>query len=203
MIPLWSKKQNFTNLSEEDLISKYIATQSKECFGEIYKRYSPMVYGACLKYLKNKDESYDATMDVFESLMKKLPEQNEIRSFNVWMYHVTKNECFSRLRASKKITIEPLDENFSEKNSDHFMENEGFLTLINEQDRENNEEAVVNALERLKPEQKACIKAFYLDKLSYKQIEEQLGFPLVKVKSYIQNGKRNLKVILQETRNKS
>lgn len=203
MISLWRKKQNLTNLSDEDLVSKYIATESKDYFAEIYKRYSPLVYGACLKYLKDKDESYDTTMDVFESLIKKLPEQKEIRSFSVWVYHVTKNECFSRLRASKKVIIESLDENFSENSSDHFMENEGFLTLINEQDRESKEDAVMSALESLKPEQKACVKAFYLDNLSYKEIEEQLGFSLVKVKSHIQNGKRNLKVILQETQNKS
>lgn len=198
MIPLWKKKQNLESLTEADLISNYISTKSKDTFGEIYKRYSPIVYGACLKYLKNKEESRDATMDVFESLMEKLPKQKEIRSFNLWIYQVTRNECFSRLKMAKKVTIESLDENFSEENADFFMENEGFLTLINEQDREISDDLLLDAIDQLKPDQKACIKAFYLDELSYKQIEEQLGYPFVKVKSYIQNGKRNLKGILKE-----
>lgn len=198
MISLWNKKQVFSQLSDEELVRLYIAKGDKRCFGEIYNRYSPMVYGACLKYLKNKDEAYDTAMDIFENLMDKLQEQQNIRNFNTWIYQVTKNECFSRIKIAKKTPVESLNEYFIEKSSDHFMENDGFLTLINEQSHVQEENVVMNALNRLKPEQKACVMAFYLDKMSYKQIEDQLGYPFVKVKSHIQNGKRNLKIILEE-----
>lgn len=198
MIPLWKKKQAFHQLSDEELVRLYIAKGDKRCFGEIYNRYSSMVYGACLKYLRNKDEAYDTAMDIFENLIDKLRRQKNIRNFNVWIYHVTKNECFSRIKSAKKIPVEPLNENFVEESSDHFMENDGFLTLYNEQSHVHKEDVVMNAINRLKPEQKACVIAFYLDKMSYKEIEDQLGYSFVKVKSHIQNGKRNLKIILQE-----
>ncbi len=199
MIPMRKKRQDLESIPDDELIKIYVSTKSKESFGEIYRRYSSLVYGTCLKYLKSKDESYDTAMDVFESLMHKLPQQTNIRSFNTWIYHVTRNECFSRIRNAKKVSVESIDQNFFEENSDHFMENEGFLTLYSEQGHEQRQNAVNQALNSLKPEQQACIRAFYLDKLSYKQIEDQLGYPFAKVKSYIQNGKRNLKVILQKS----
>jgi RNA polymerase sigma factor (sigma-70 family) len=198
MISLWKKKQALDQLPDEELVRLYITKGDKRYFGEIYKRYSSMVYGTCLKYLKNKDEAYDTAMDIFETLIDKLLQQKNIRNFNIWIYHVTKNECFSRIKIAKKTLIEPLNESFVEKNSDHFMENDGFLTLINEQSHVQEENVVMNAINRLKQEQKACIIAFYLDKMSYKEIEDQLGYSFVKVKSHIQNGKRNLKIILEE-----
>ena len=53
-------------------------------------------------------------------------------------------------------------------------------------------------LEELKEDQKIGIKLFYLESKSYQQIADQTGWDLKKVKSEIQNGKRNLKLKVKE-----
>lgn len=199
MFSFTKKKQKLNSLSNEALFQLYKETESKESFGEIYKRYVTIVYGACLKYMKDKALAKDATMEVFEMLMTKIPEQENIHSINNWIYFVTRNKCITKLRDAKKMPTEELNSNFFEKNTDFHMENEGFLSLYNEGNPGQGENLVLDAIEKLNTEQKACIKAFYLNNKSYKQIEQQLGYPLARVKSHIQNGKRNLKVLLQET----
>jgi len=199
MIPLRNTRQQLSSLSDEELVSRYATSQERNLLGELYSRYSSLVYGVCLKYLNSKSEAQDAMMDIFADLVGKLPRQEGIRSFRQWLYQVTKHECFSRLRDTKKMPIDSLDKEKFENNPDHFMENDGFLRLIDEQDRGNTEQIVMDAIAQLKPEQSACVTAFYLEELSYKQVADKLNYPLLKVKSYIQNGKRNLKAILMDT----
>ena len=54
-------------------------------------------------------------------------------------------------------------------------------------------------MELLNPEQKQTVELFYLQEKSYKEIVDQTGFSMNDVKSYIQNGKRNLKIMLSKT----
>lgn len=194
-----SRIKDLASRSGEELVLLYQQTRDKSYFGEIYQRYSHLVYGACLKYLKDRDTARDTMMDIFEKLMKKLPQQNEINSLESWLFQVARNECFNRLRQMKKHSVESLDNDFDKKMSESFVENEDFLSLIDNTDVPSLEDRVNNAMNQLKPEQKACVEAFYLKNKSYKEIEKELGFPLKKVKSYIQNGKRNLKSLLLKT----
>jgi RNA polymerase sigma-70 factor (ECF subfamily) len=53
-------------------------------------------------------------------------------------------------------------------------------------------------IETLGDEQKQCVKLFYLQEKCYKEITESTGFDMNKVKSYIQNGKRNLKICMEK-----
>ena len=54
------------------------------------------------------------------------------------------------------------------------------------------------AMKELNPEQKQCVTLFYLQKKSYQEINEITGFSMLQVKSYIQNGKRNLKILIEK-----
>ncbi len=189
-------------LSDEELIQQFSSTKDMAFFGELYQRYNHLVYGVCLKYIKNKEECRDITMNIFEDLIHKIPKQKEIRSFNFWIYSVAKNECISFLRKTKKNPTSALDENFLENNHDFYMENEVILTLYNKEGSKSKEETVQEAVNQLSTAQKECIKAFYLEKQSYKQIADKLNLPLVKVKSHIQNGKRNLKTILLDLKSR-
>ena len=78
-----------------------------------------------------------------------------------------------------------------------FVESEQEMHPI---DREEHslEEALKECIEQLKAEQKQCIEMFYYQKQCYQEIAEQLGMNEKKVKSYLQNGKRNLKICLEK-----
>jgi RNA polymerase sigma-70 factor (ECF subfamily) len=54
------------------------------------------------------------------------------------------------------------------------------------------------ALTHLQDDQRQCLIWFYLEKLSYQQVAERGGYSLMQVKSHIQNGKRNLRLLLEK-----
>lgn len=185
-----SKEQS----SDEELISGFKESGDTELAGILYNRYMQLVYGVCLKYLKNKDDAQDAVMHLFEKLVKDLP-RFQIRNFHGWLYVYAKNFCLMKLRTRKGgFSITDLEE--MEKS----MENQLAMHPTDEPERlERDLQALEACIDRLVAEQKQCIQLFFLKELSYKQIAAKTEFELKKVKSYIQNGKRNLKICLEET----
>ena len=163
--------------------------------GELYKRYAHLVFGLCMKYLKSEPAAKDMAMQVFEKLLLKLADQ-EVENFKSWLYVLTKNECLMQLRKEKVNG----NQRFLPLEGGHFMEND----LMEHPDTEDLLEQDLTKLEtcigKLKQEQEICIRLFYLEKKSYQEIEASTGYALKKVKSYIQNGKRNLKICVESLR---
>lgn len=187
---------SISSLSDAELLEQYQQTEKKNLLGEIFKRYTGFVFAVCMKYLKNDDLAKDAVMQIFEKLIDDL-KQNKVNNLKPWIYVVAKNFCLMQLR-SKKHHTQSIDESdfFSEK----IMESGLFVHPESESDdTEEKEENLHKALSQLKPEQKECVEMFYLQGKCYKEIEEITGFEYKKIKSLIQNGKRNLKNILAGT----
>jgi RNA polymerase sigma-70 factor, ECF subfamily len=178
--------------SDEDLLQKFSSTADLEALGELYSGYMHLVYGVCLKYLKNRDESMDAVIQIFEKLIIEIPKQR-IENFRSWLYVVTKNYCLMQLR-SQKTQKERISEWMM--NSMVFMENDSDLHPIDEEEPVL-DKALLNCIEKLKGEQKECIQQFYYENRCYNEIALNLGLEEKKVKSYLQNAKRNLKLCLE------
>ena len=173
--------------ADDELLSIYRSSGDVAVLGQLYERYMPLVYGVCLKYLKDEDQAKDAVMGIFEELVIKV-KQHDISIFRSWLYVLGRNYCLMQLRAGKKLEMVALDE---------VME---FTPLLHPDD--NNREEAYNALERcidkLTGAQKQSIDLFYLKEKCYKEVADITGFSLNEVKSYIQNGKRNLKICLEK-----
>jgi RNA polymerase sigma-70 factor, ECF subfamily len=179
--------------SDKELINEFSSTGDLEALGELYSGYIHLVFGVCLKYLKDKEESMDAVMQIFEKLITDIPKQ-EIENFRGWLHVVTRNFCLMQIRSRKSE-----NEKFSEWAMDpgNFMENDQSLHPI-DRDEEDMNEALADCIERLKDEQKECIRQFYFDNRCYSEIARNLCIDEKKVKSHLQNGKRNLKLCLEE-----
>lgn len=175
--------------TDEDLIAVYRRNGDKAVIGELFKRYGHLVFGVCLKYLKNKEEANDMVLQTFEKLMEDL-KSREVQNFRSWLHTVTKNNCLMHLRKHKKVRERETDFELvdpylkAEEESNEKAELEVKLTNL---------EAAVT---ELKDEQKQCIELFYLQEKCYNEVAEITGFTLKQVKSFIQNGKRNLRNIL-------
>lgn len=182
--------------SESDtyLIDKFRENGDLELLGELYGKYMHLVYGVCLKYLKDREASQDATMQIFEKLIVELPKR-EIENFKPWLHVITKNHCLMQLRSEKSRILR--EEKIGAE-QDYFMENGHELHLNNELVLDQNVETLQKCIEQLKEEQKDCIKLFYLEEKCYQEISDKLKVDLKKVKSFIQNGKRNLKICLDK-----
>ena len=182
-----------SNASQEipdlTLLARYKETGDTAVLGTLYQRYMSMVYGVCLKYLKDREESKDAVMQLFEKLVNTLLE-HEVTHFKSWLYVTARNHCLMALRAGKGKNFEEL--------SPFLMETSPDAHHDDDREMEANLSKLEGCIEKLKDEQKHCVRLFYLEQKCYKEITDTTGYDFNKVKSYIQNGKRNLKLCMEE-----
>lgn len=179
-------RNKYRNFSDDELVTAFKATRNSSAFGEIYERYAHLVMGTCMKYLKNKLIAEDLTMNIFEDLQTKIL-KHEIHHFKSWLYRVTKNECLMYLR-KKKIEISSDELQILEDSEDHSTLQATEVKLL----------ILEGTLPNIKEEQRRCLELFYLKDKSYQEISAELKIDIKQVKSAIQNGKRNLKLKLEE-----
>lgn len=175
-----------TTKSDEEILADYRHSRKSTLFGELYSSYVHLVYGVCLKYLKSREDSKDAVMDIYEVVAEKLLHQ-EVKSFRSWLYAVTKNHCLVKLRKTGEVSIDSI-----------YMEIDPHLHLYEEREvLEDNLQKLEACIEQLKDNQRSCVDLFYLKNFSYQKIADELVLETKHVKSYIQNGKRNLKICME------
>jgi RNA polymerase sigma factor (sigma-70 family) len=177
------------DMTDADLTRHYKASGDLTALGDLYQRYMPLVFGVCLKYLKDREESRDAVMQIFEKLVHTLRE-HEVEYFKSWLYTTARNHCLMHLRSHKNKQFEEISPSLMETdiNRHHEDEEDLELNLVN----------LERCIEKLANEQRHCVQLFYLQQKCYKEITTVTGFDLNSVKSYIQNGKRNLKICLSQ-----
>lgn len=180
--------QRHTLLTDAELLLLYKRSEDLSVLGELFNRYMSLVYGVCLKYLKDREESRDAVMQVFEKLVTSLRE-HEVEHFKSWLYVTARNHCLMQLRARKGKKFEEI--------SPYLMENDRAVHLEDEPELEANLSKLEKCIETLASEQKRCVQLFYLEQKCYRDISQLTGYDDNKVKSYIQNGKRNLKICME------
>jgi RNA polymerase sigma-70 factor (ECF subfamily) len=176
--------QSFHTLPDDQLVAAYKETRNPAILGTLFKRHSHSIFGLCYSYLKNRHDSEDALMEIFETLGKKLENYN-IQHFESWLYFVSRNYCLKKFQ--KKLRYK--EEDISQISGDFFVEFEEDQNL----NTERRLEVLSDAIDQLKDHQRKCVVLFYLENKSYKEIEAITPYTLKDIKSFIQNGKRNLK----------
>ncbi len=174
-------------MTENEKLAKYARTGDLELLGQVYADYMHLVFGVCLKYFKNKDDAQDGVIQVFEKLVVDL-KKHSVTNFKSWLYVTSKNFCLMELRKNNKI------QNTSLENVEYA------LPTHHEQEEPVDEEGLEECIEKLPEIQQKCIRLFYLKEHCYKEITTMLDTNLNRVKSAIQNGKRNLKLCLERKR---
>ncbi|CAN5879493.1 sigma-70 family RNA polymerase sigma factor [soil metagenome] len=181
-------------MTDAELVNRFQETGDNLCIGELFSRYRHLVFGVCMKYLADEDESQDVQMQVFEKLLRDLHRHN-IEQFKGWLYTVAKNEClmYIRSRKSKRLNDAELKKDMS-----GLMESESPLHPEGITDTEYQLREMEDSLEGLGENQRRCLELFYLELKCYKEVSDITGFTLNEVKSFIQNGKRNLKILMSK-----
>ena len=182
------KSNRYDHMTDAELLELYYSDKNQEWIGILLERYTLLLLGVCMKYLKDENEARDCVQQIF---LKVLTEVGKYRIdyFKSWLYMVAKNHCLMRLRDKGSKGVKELQDHLataSETDKQELISNEKNYELLNEAIRELNED------------QRQCVILFYLKKNSYQQISEKTGYSLMQVKSYIQNGKRNLKILLDK-----
>lgn len=173
--------------TDEQLLEKYISGGGAQYLGKLYERYMPMVYGVCLKILKDPGKAEDAVMAIYEELTRKVKE-HEIESFRGWLYVLARNHCLMEWRKNQR---RPTD--LHDDMSRHDAVEQAF-----EYELPRNGTPLEKCLDELSGTQRKSVEWFYFEEKSYKEISDLIHEDVGKVRSYIQNGRRNLKICLEK-----
>jgi RNA polymerase sigma factor (sigma-70 family) len=184
MWKFFTGKNKHSQKSDEDLLSAYKATGDVEVMGVLYDRYAQLLFGFCMKYLKDEEGSKDVVGQLFAKLFDDL-KRFEVQHFKAWVTRVAYNACMSRLESERRNVY--VREEFPEAE-----ESAGASEGVPD------ETEVLEAMKSLKEEQRVCLELFYLNELSYAQVSERTGYQINQVKSFIQNGKRNLELYFRK-----
>jgi len=176
--------------SDKELIAAYKSSSDLHYVSTLYQRYMELVFGVCLKYFKDGERSKDAVMDIYEELCKKL-KLHEVENFKGWLQVLARNYCLMQLRSPRNLKTTEFNADFMQSNQTTHLEN-GLL------EKEENFKKLEACMEQLTVEQKQSIELFFIQKKCYNEIADITGFDWSKVRSYIQNGKRNLKICMEE-----
>ena len=180
-------QRNYNDIDDKELLQRYYSDNNNDWLGILLQRYTMLLLGVCMKYLKNEEDAKDSVQQVFFKVINDLPKY-KVEFFKSWLYMVTKNYCLMKLRDKGKYTTE-----LNEKSMATADDAESKIAAVEKDIHLNNMEL---AMEQLNIEQKLCVTLFYLQKQTYQQISDKTGYPVMQVKSHIQNGKRNLKIYM-------
>lgn len=180
----------YQHITDQELLEQFYADHNNEWLGILLQRYTLLLLGVSMKYLKNEEEAKDSVQQIFLKVIQEL-QKYKVEYFKSWLYMVAKNHCLMRLRdrqgkvtteINERLTAKPEEETDRQK----LLQTDRTLDLMEW------------ALKELNPEQQQCVTLFYLQKKSYQEISDTTGYNMLQVKSYIQNGKRNLKILIEQ-----
>ena len=184
------KEDRYQHITDKALLEKFYADKDNQWLGILMQRYTMLLLGVCMKYLKNEDDARDCVQQVFLKAIHEL-HKYRVDYFKSWIYMVAKNHCLMKLRDKQGKTPVLLDEQTIAV-QDEPLSQQAHL------DKDRMLDAMSAAIAELNEEQQQCVTLFYLEKKSYSQIADITGFSMMQVKSYIQNGKRNLKILIEK-----
>ena len=183
-------KDPFEHIEDKELLEKFYVDRNNQWIGILLQRYTMLLLGVCMKYMKNEEEAKDCVQQIFLKAITEL-QKYKVDYFKSWLYMIAKNHCLMVIRdRNGKVPME-LQENFAKADEDIFYRNE-----LLEKDKLLS--VMEQCLNELNQEQKQCVTLFYLEKKSYQQIADITGYSMLQVKSFIQNGKRNLKLLVEK-----
>jgi RNA polymerase sigma-70 factor (ECF subfamily) len=187
-------KNSYAHIEDKQLLDRFYNEGNNYWLGILLQRYTLLLLGVCMKYLKNEEDAKDSVQQIFLKVISEL-QKYKVDYFKSWLYMIARNHCLMKIRDRQgKIPVELSDKLLYPEevnNKQELIEKDKTLTLIEE------------GLQQLNEEHRLCLTLFYLQKKSYQEIADVTGYTLLQVKSFIQNGKRNLKLIVEKKMKKA
>jgi RNA polymerase sigma factor (sigma-70 family) len=181
----------YDHITDAELLQNFYSDHDNKWLGILLPRYTLLLLGVCMKYLKNEEDTKDAVQQIFLKVISELSKY-KVEYFKSWIYMIAKNHCLMKIRGNKHYPVE-LDEKvlpvkeFMDTDEMNHIEKDRLLTTMQE------------SIKQLSTEQQQCVTLFYLEKKSYGEVAEITGYTMLQVKSHLQNGKRNLKILMKKS----
>jgi len=182
-------KGRYDHITDQELLERFYADRNNEWLGILLERFTLLLLGVCMKYLKNEEDARDSVQQIFLKVIQEL-HKYKVEYFKSWIYMIAKNHCLMKLRNKQGKIPAELNDNLmsaaAEETDQQVLQQNDHTYAIME-----------DALKELNNEQRQCVTLFYLERKTYQEIHETTGFSMLQVKSYIQNGKRNLRILIE------
>ncbi|HEV2833112.1 MAG TPA: sigma-70 family RNA polymerase sigma factor [Hanamia sp.] len=181
----------YDHITDAELLQNFYNDHDNKWLGILLPRYTLLLLGVCMKYLKNEEDAKDAVQQIFLKVISELSKY-KVEYFKSWIYMIAKNHCLMKIRGNKNYPVE-LDEKvlpvkeFMDTEEMNHIEKDRLLTTMQE------------SIKQLSTEQQQCVTLFYLEKKSYVEVAEITGYTMLQVKSHLQNGKSNLKILMKKS----
>lgn len=182
---------SYPQLSDAELLARYRQTDDLADLAALFGRYTELTYGSSLKYLKDATAAEDAVMNIFEELTRKV-KKHDIKQFRGWLHVLTRNHCLMILRKNSKNKTVEYDPQLMQSAEVVHPEYD-----LDEPTGISKTETLNNCLDTLAQHQRYAVEQFYYGDKSYKEIAAETGDPVGKVRSNIQNGRRNLRICME------
>lgn len=180
----------YIHFSDEELLAKFYQQGDNQWLGALMERYTLLLYGLSIKYLEDREDAKDCVQQIFLKVIKEIP-RHKVEFFRSWLYSVARSQCLTRLKERKRLLKVITTGEDRDRPGPHPYEK------MKEKEMETVLSFIPEAIAALNESQRVTIRLFYMEKKTYQEIAEQTGYTLSEVKSSLQNGKRNLKMIME------
>ncbi len=172
----------------DDQCLKRIAAGEEEPFQVLFERYGELVFGYCVKLLKDRERAEDASQEAWVKIIKNANKYECQGKFRAWLLQITRNTCFSLFRDLKK--------NRTEDVSDHEIEDMSQKSILDLMSAEENKAKLKKCIEDLPENQRLALLVWMTEDKSYEEIAEHMQTSVSAVKSLLFRSRQSLKEML-------
>lgn len=156
---------------------------------QLYRKYSNILFGICLKYSRSKTEAEDNLHDSFMTIFDKIGQYRSEGSFEGWMKRITVNTVLQKYRKSEHLNV--VSENLEEETEvEPIHADVGLQTLL-------------KYIQELPNKYRLTFNLYVLDGYTHKEISEQLGTSPGTSKSNLARARMILKERIEQEQKKS
>ncbi len=165
----------------------------------IFNKYSPVLLGICLRYMKNVVKADDVMQDAFITIFTKINQYNGKGSFEGWIKRITINTALMQLRQNKKEIVSDLLENVKQVEISDDKNNSDLILTNRKSIIENakfSQSEIFEAVTELPDGFRTVFNLYVIDELKHKEIAKELGISIGTSKSQLLRGRKKLEEVL-------
>ncbi len=173
----------------EENIEEFIKGD-KKAFDRVYEKYSPSMFGICMRYANCKDDAQEILQETFIKVYENRGKVNPQLTLGPWIKTITIRTAINFLKSQKKMVL---------KENEDFFESpqESFTSEIDPKDEKS---ALLKLLTEMPPGYRTVFNLFVLDNLTHKEIAEYLEITEGSSKSQLAKAKNWIKTNLEKKR---
>lgn len=154
----------------------------------LIERYKNLVWHMVLRMVSHPEDAEDLCQEIFLRVFRDIGKFRGESKLSTWIGAISYNMSVSWLRRKGKDILVPVEDHLTSAGSRPSAE-----TAESELDRTSMKKLIHGIIDTLPVQHRTVITLFYLEELSYREIEEITGMPGGTIKSYLNRGRQAIR----------